>query len=189
MEITNLQEALCSSTIKFQPGDYFTTSSGLKFVVVSENNLMACYSNGYSKDVSPKKKLVSKEEFLEFIANYPRSLVINTFNACDPPAISYNDYSLGAWPKSIVAMTYEYDDDPKGYFYCPEEKRTYRITTNYKELYEDAAKHQNDVPKSNYISIVPYYSDEGHSRLKEYLDSTKLKPINFNKLNTKETKS
>lgn len=113
MEITNLQEALCSSTIKFQPGDYFTTSSGLKFVVVSENNLMACYSNGYSKDVSPKKKLVSKEEFLEFIANYPRSLVINTFNACDPPAISYNDYSLGAWPKSIVAMTYEYDDDPK----------------------------------------------------------------------------
>lgn len=48
-------------------------------------------------------KRVSKSEFEEFLSAYPRPLVRDVFGACDPPAVSYNDFELGYWPRSIVA--------------------------------------------------------------------------------------
>ena len=84
----------------------------------------------------PVKKNVTKEEFLRFLDSYPRDLVYDVFGACDPPAVSYNDFELAnRWPYSVVASTFCYDDDPDGYYYEPEEDRQYTITVNYEELF------------------------------------------------------
>lgn len=91
----------------------------------------------YFYTVEPVFKHVSKEEFVKFIKEYPRSLDYDCYGACDPPAISYNDFALAnRWPYSIVARTFAYDDDPNGYYYCPENERTYAIMTNYQEVFE-----------------------------------------------------
>lgn len=42
----------------------------------------------------PKEKRVSKQEFIEFLENYPRKLERDVYGVCDPPAISYNDFEL-----------------------------------------------------------------------------------------------
>lgn len=50
-------------------------------------------------------KKVTEEEFLKFITEYPKSkLEFDCFGACDPPLMSYNDFSDGkVWPESMVA--------------------------------------------------------------------------------------
>ena len=85
----------------------------------------------------PVRKQVSKQEFIEFINHYPRRLDVDCWGACEPPLLSYNDFTLAnRFPYSIVASTFAYDDDPSGYYYAPEESRTYTIVSNYEELYE-----------------------------------------------------
>ena len=43
---------------------------------------------------------VSKEEFEKFLSEYPNELVKDYFM----DAVSYNDFTLGDWPNSTVAM-------------------------------------------------------------------------------------
>lgn len=82
-------------------------------------------------------KLVNKEEFYNFIKNYPRKLTCDCCGICDPPSITYNDFELAnRWPYSIVASTFAYSDNPDDYYYCPEEKKVYRICLNYKEAFD-----------------------------------------------------
>ena len=82
------------------------------------------------------KKRVSKAEFEEFLRQYPRPLERDVFGACEPPAISYNDFELAnRWPYSIVASTFAYMDNPNDYYYEPEEDREYIIVTNHEELF------------------------------------------------------
>lgn len=86
--------------------------------------------------VEPIYKDVTKTEFESFIKAYPRKLDFDVYGACDPPSLTYNDFELAnRWPYSIVASTFGYDDDPKGYFYEPPEKRSYKILENYEELF------------------------------------------------------
>lgn len=85
----------------------------------------------------PKEKQVSKAEFIEFLKNYPRKLERDVCGICDPPSITYNDFELAnRWPYSVVARTFAYDDEPDGYFYEPEESRTYKIVENHEELFK-----------------------------------------------------
>lgn len=79
-----------------------------------------------------KMKRVCKEEFYNFINNYPRRLERDVYGVCDPPAVSYNDFEkFEKWPESIVAQTFLYDDDPNGYYYKPENERKYMIIEGY----------------------------------------------------------
>lgn len=49
-------------------------------------------------------KIVSKEEFKKFIKEYPSELQKDVAMMCEPPLITYNDFSGGKqFPKSIVA--------------------------------------------------------------------------------------
>ena len=94
------------------------------------------YNQEYFYTAKPIKKNVTKQEFIDFINNYPRQLERDVFGACDPPAISYNDFELAnRWPYSIVASTHYYSDDPTDYYYEPEDNRDYIIVENYKELF------------------------------------------------------
>lgn len=83
-------------------------------------------------------KNVTKQEFDEFIASYPRHLERDVCGICDPPAVSYNDWEIGWWSRSIVASTMLYSDNPKKLYYEPEDKRVYRIVTNYEDLCKES---------------------------------------------------
>lgn len=54
-------------------------------------------------------KPVTKEEFKQFIDSYPRHLERDVAMMCEPPVITFNDFSLGAWPASVVAR-YTFED-------------------------------------------------------------------------------
>ena len=83
-------------------------------------------------------KDVTKQEFDEFIASYPRHLERDVCGICEPPAVSYNDWEIGWWSRSIVASTMLYSDNPKDSYYEPEDKRVYRIVTNYEDLHKES---------------------------------------------------
>lgn len=83
-------------------------------------------------------KNVTKQEFDEFIASYPRHLERDVCGIYEPPAVSYNDWEIGWWSRSIVASTMLYSDNPKDWDYEPEDKRVYRIVTNYEDLRKES---------------------------------------------------
>jgi hypothetical protein len=84
--------------------------------------------------IEPKMVLVTKENFCDFIKNYPRKLAYDCTGICEPPAISYNDFELAnRWPYSVVARTWAYSDDPKDYYYSDNPK--YYIMENYEEVF------------------------------------------------------
>ena len=90
--------------------------------------------------IKAETKRVSKSEFEEFLSAYPRQIVRDVFGACDPPAVSYNDFELGYWPRSIVASTHLYDDKPGEYFYEPPEERYFSIVTNHEALHAESQR-------------------------------------------------
>jgi hypothetical protein len=51
------------------------------------------------KDLVP----CTQQELENFVAAYPRKLERDVFGACEPPLVTYNDWTLGAWPESVVA--------------------------------------------------------------------------------------
>lgn len=57
---------------------------------------------------------VTDWEFREFIESYPNPLEKNISRMCEPPLLTYNDFSLGDWPNSIVASCL-LTDDGEGY--------------------------------------------------------------------------
>jgi hypothetical protein len=49
-------------------------------------------------------KKVEKAEFDTFVSTYPNRLVKDVTGICDPPMLSYNDFSSEkVWPESMVA--------------------------------------------------------------------------------------
>ena len=100
----------------------------------------------YTKE--PVFKRVTRQEFDEFIAKYPRPLRVDAYGVCDPPSVTYNDFELAnRWPHSIVASTFAYDNDPKGYYYTPEEERYYSIMENYEEVFASKTGNKADSKK------------------------------------------
>ena len=77
--------------------------------------------------VDSQYKSVSKEEFKQFIDNYPTKLEMDVYAVCEPALITYNDFSLGKWPDSVVARTWLYEDNPEDHYYCAPENRKYYI--------------------------------------------------------------
>ena len=91
----------------------------------------------YFYTVSPKMKLVKKQEFEDFIKTYPRKLERDVFGVCEPPSVTYNDFELAnRWPYSIVANTWLYSEKENDIWYLAEEERKYFIMENYKEVFE-----------------------------------------------------
>lgn len=73
---------------------------------------------------------VSKEEFDEYISNYPNKLEIDVTGICEPPLKTYNDFTNNkAWPESVVASVSLYESFPKDPKYYPYvwEPNVYRI--------------------------------------------------------------
>lgn len=49
-------------------------------------------------------KKVDKETYLNFLADYPKELIVDITGICEPPLKTWNDFSNGkVWPESIVA--------------------------------------------------------------------------------------
>ena len=82
--------------------------------------------------IEPIEELVSKEQFENFVANYPRHLYKSHHYICTPTLVSYDDFSLGCWPRCSVAWTWINDQYPE----IPIEEKYY-IVTNHEELYAE----------------------------------------------------
>ncbi len=50
---------------------------------------------------------VTEKEFKNFLIEYPDRLVKNVAGMFDPPLLTYNDFTLGNWPDSVVAFCYD----------------------------------------------------------------------------------
>lgn len=48
-------------------------------------------------------KQTSVEEFYDFIERYPTPLEVDFCQIAEPPVKSWNDFTLGDWPVSVVA--------------------------------------------------------------------------------------
>lgn len=64
-------------------------------------------------------KNVSHDVFYNFIDNYPRKLEIDVSFISEPPTKTWNDFTLGVWPESIIASCRIFDDIP---YYTETEK-------------------------------------------------------------------
>jgi len=45
----------------------------------------------------------SKKEMIAFIKDYPRQLERDVAGMFEPPLVTFNDFTLGNWPESVVA--------------------------------------------------------------------------------------
>ena len=68
--------------------------------------------NEETKIQSPWKR-VTKDEFYEFINSYPTKLDFDTTGIYEPPLSSYNDFTRGFWPDSMVAKIHRNDMLPE----------------------------------------------------------------------------
>lgn len=83
--------------------------------------------------VEKERRLVDKEEFDNFIKNYPRKLRGDYFM----DVYSYNDFELAnVWPKSIVAKIYV--------GYGPDDPDEYEIVVNYEEVFNSKTGYMRD---------------------------------------------
>ena len=68
-------------------------------------------------------KLVTQQEYEEFIAKYPRTLKIDVCGIIEPPVKRYYDFSLGSqYNAEVAAMQTSYDtktgkEEPENYRY------------------------------------------------------------------------
>lgn len=53
--------------------------------------------------MSPRN--VTQAEFEEHLRSWPRPLERDIFGAFEPPLVTYNDFTFGNWPESVVAST------------------------------------------------------------------------------------
>lgn len=86
--------------------------------------------------VKPNVIEVSKEEFENYIKNYPRKLDFDACGISDPTALSWNDFELAdRWPYSIVANTWDYDEYNGTSCETPKEERSYYVVENIEAVY------------------------------------------------------
>lgn len=75
---------------------------------------------------------VTKEEFENFIKNYPSKLEEHWIFFCTPAIITWNDFSAGRkYPETIVAKTYDYSDPVE--YGTKESDKEYLIKIKMKE--------------------------------------------------------
>lgn len=61
------------------------------------------------------ERKVSKEEFENFLKNYHGKLACDTCGISEPPVTTYNDFSRGDYPNSVVARYFKNDMNPERY--------------------------------------------------------------------------
>ena len=86
-----------------------------QFVVDEVINFKICIDEEVHESKIRKSpwKRVSEEEFYAFIKAYPNKLDFDTCGIYDPPLSSYNDFSRGMWPDSMVAKIHRNDMLPQ----------------------------------------------------------------------------
>ena len=95
--------------------------------IISEKFELIPIQDREIEPIQHKYKVVSKDEFDNFIRSYQNELVFDLYAVCEPALITYNDFTLGKYPDSIVAYTWIYGDNPEDRYYCDPEDRHYYI--------------------------------------------------------------
>jgi hypothetical protein len=85
---------------------------------------------------------VTKEEFEQFLKLYPNSLNRDITGICEPPLMSYNDFTYGHfWPESMVAKCI-LNEDMKGHPAYQGEPNDYYINREAPQELKEAQKQQ-----------------------------------------------
>ena len=96
----------------FDPSKYDIADEVVKFTITFKEDSFEENSLHHTK--TPNRwRQVTKEKFYDFIKSYPTKLEFDTTGICDPPLSSYNDFSRGYWPESMVAKVHRNDMVPK----------------------------------------------------------------------------
>lgn len=82
--------------------------------------------------IEPKLEYCTKEEFNDFIKNYPNEMQEDFYM----DAYSYNDFTLGYWPYSMVAMVFP--------AWSEDEEDEFKIAKNYREVLASIKEDKND---------------------------------------------
>lgn len=65
----------------------------------------------------PDLKECTADELEAFISSYPRELTRDVYAVVEPPLVTFNDFTLGKWPESVVASYSQiYFGQPEGGF-------------------------------------------------------------------------
>lgn len=83
---------------------------------------------------------VTKEELLNFVKNYGSELHENTCGFFTPPFTTFNDFTKGKWPDSVVAEIV-LNEALEGYSFYKGEPNDYFILT---PIHEDKDTKLND---------------------------------------------
>lgn len=60
---------------------------------------------------------VNEASFNSYLKNYSRQLKLDINRMCEPYSTSYNDFSLGEWPDSVVAKIIGYPEQKYNWEY------------------------------------------------------------------------
>lgn len=78
------------------------------------------------------KEKVTKEEFDNFIKLYPNKLKTNCHTICEPPMVSFNDFSIAKyWPESMVASIVKnssWDKNQKDDYYIDKQENKQKVS-------------------------------------------------------------
>ena len=120
----------------------------------------------------PIYKRVSKEEFEDFIKNYPVDLEIEKNTSYIPTQIGYYDRDLENITYHLVAETYDYDG-----MLIDNDKKIYRILDNLDDLYisleEELDKLEDEAirePKRHYEKLLKE-AKEFEEKIKQEVDN------------------
>ena len=81
----------------------------------------------FMKNKKPKWIEISKEGFNSFISDYPNPLEKNVVGFCEPPLLTYNDFSKNKrYPKTVVATVKLNEDDIRS-----KQPNIYRIKSTF----------------------------------------------------------
>ena len=107
----------------FKVGDYWEFE-GRRYIITRINHVRQDIVHG---PIRKERRKVNFDEFIDYINNYHYTLERNVTGICEPPLITYNDFSLGSWPDSVVASYLAYSDDPNDYYYTAPENREFYV--------------------------------------------------------------
>ncbi len=91
--------------VRFRPIKNATYEPGSTKPVEFARGEVVVTLDGASKNTAPdpRRRQVSREEFEEWIASYPRKLDVDIYGIADPPWRNYHDFTIGKGWDSLVA--------------------------------------------------------------------------------------
>lgn len=68
----------------------------------------------------------TEAQMYAWVKAYPRKLTVDVYAVAEPPYVTFNDFTLGDWPDSVVASFHAGDLPGESKYYGPASKHCVR---------------------------------------------------------------